>query len=446
MKMKSILVSVLLCVSFVFLSSCQKGSESEGEQCLVIKPVFYAPAKAQKSYTDKTQYELLVDFFESTNGGGWKNNENWCNADKAFHEWFGVNTKTFDDVDYEDTADNVYSISFLRNSIHGYLPESIGYLEHLHYVSIEGYYNLNALESVIPESIGKLKNLRVLRLSRNKLKGPLPESIGDLSDLEELCLLFNRIKGEIPESMTRLSALKRMDLSDNTLDGPIPRNIGKLVNLKVLNLSRNYLTGPIPESIGDLKNLVALKLFSNKLSGPLPENIGRLTNLKTLILSRNQLSGPVPKSILNLKGLYYLDIRENRLWSDDPEVIAFLDEKCPGWEETQTLPPKNIRVEKVTNTSVRVSWEPVRDQADRGYFIVNYGRSSGKYEESVKTEDKQITSVVIEDLKPGKQYFFSVQNYTAPFVMSERQYRDFSIVEKNSERLSDYSEEISLKL
>ena len=35
--------------------------------------------------------EVLLDFYKSTNGDGWKNNTNWC-SDKPLSEWYGIST------------------------------------------------------------------------------------------------------------------------------------------------------------------------------------------------------------------------------------------------------------------------------------------------------------------------------------------------------------------
>ncbi|OAD22095.1 secreted protein containing Leucine-rich repeat protein [Candidatus Thiomargarita nelsonii] len=103
-----------------------------------------------------------------------------------------------------------------------------------------------------------------------------------------------------------------------------------------LNLSENQLSGSIPSELGNLSHLTLLGLHENQLTGPIPSELGNLSDLRGLVLSENQLSGSIPIRLMTLP-LDYLKLNNNCLTiPDDPELIAFLDEKDSEWATTQT--------------------------------------------------------------------------------------------------------------
>ncbi len=70
----------------------------------------------------------------------------------------------------------------------------------------------------------------------------------------------------------------------------------------------------------------------------------------------------------------------------------------------------NIRVEIVTSTSARVSWDAINFPGMSGY-IVSYsltGNRKRQAEQSVDVPGSSATSVVIEDLVNGSEYQFTV--------------------------------------
>ena len=58
----------------------------------------------------------LVDLYNSTNGPGWKNNNNWLN--KEVREWYGVSV----------TDKRVTGLALVNNELGGALPSSLGNL------------------------------------------------------------------------------------------------------------------------------------------------------------------------------------------------------------------------------------------------------------------------------------------------------------------------------
>ena len=146
---------------------------------------------------EQLEREALIALYNATDGDNWTDNTNWC-TDKPLSEWAGISCRN----------GRVSSIYLSYGNMVGQLPEELGNLTELEYISFYG----NKLSGEIPSSIGNLTNLEVLSLSNNNLTGEIPSSLGDLTNLDHL------------------------DLSDNNLTGEIPSSIGNLTNLEYLYL------------------------------------------------------------------------------------------------------------------------------------------------------------------------------------------------------------------
>ncbi len=182
-----------------------------------------------------TEYEALIDLYESTEGDEWSDNTNWC-TDAPLEEWYGV------------------------------ITNSDGTIKELNLGN-------NELQSSIPTTIGALSNLKVLDLSNNELQSSIPSTIGNLSSLESLNLGNNNLEKDIPSSIGNLSNLEYLNLGNNELEGSIPSSIGDLTNLEVLDLSYNNISGDIPESLANLVNLTDLYLQETDLTGEIPQSL-----------------------------------------------------------------------------------------------------------------------------------------------------------------------------
>ena len=285
----------------------------EGEIVITYQDLKQTIKITQKGGIDYEAIEraALIEFYKATNGDNWVNNDNWC-SDKPLNQWEGIETNEKGRV---TRLYKTYDINIIGN-----IPECIGDLTALKYLSLEG----NKLNGNIPESIGKLTSLEKLSLMSNELNGNIPESIGNLTSLKQLFLSSNQLSGSIPESIGNLKELIQLDLSFNHLDSNIPESIGYLTNLKRLFLLSNQLNGNIPESIGNLTNLENLAIYSNQLSGNIPETIGNLSKLTSFHSHYNQLTGNIPKSIGNLKELTSLLLEKNQLNGSIPESMGNL--------------------------------------------------------------------------------------------------------------------------
>ena len=254
--------------------------------------------------------DILIAFYQATDGPNWVNSENWL-TEAPPGQWYGVDTDAAGRVtalrlagrwDFEENH-------YVGHGLAGSIIAELAGLVHLEHLDL----GVNELSGPIPEELSRLAGLRELSLGINKLVGPIPTVLGSLTKLERLILGRNELSGPIPEELGGLANLQSLDLEYNELSGPIPAELGGLAKLTYLQLGGNHLSGPIPSELGGLANLSLLDLNDNDLSGSIPAQLGGLTNLGGLYLSENELSGSIPTELGGLVNLSFLYIRSNEL-------------------------------------------------------------------------------------------------------------------------------------
>ncbi len=255
---------------------------------------------------------VLIALYEATGGDNWKDNTNWLSSTSPLDQWYGVTT---------DDAGRVDSLELAENQLTGPIPEALGNLNSLQYLSL---YD-NQLTGPIPETLGQLNNLQSLWLGYNQLTGPIPETLGQLNNLQSLWLGYNQLTGPIPETLGQLDSLQYLDLINNQLTGPIPEALSNLNDLKHLALAGNQLTGLIPRTLGQLDSLEHLSLADNQLTGTIPETLGQLNNLQYLDLANNQLTGTIPETLGQLNSLKRLSLADNQLTGEIPQALGQLN-------------------------------------------------------------------------------------------------------------------------
>ena len=285
-------------------------------KCLLIS--FFSVSSANALFAKKIvpqDYEILADFYKSTNGTKWMKNDGWLSTDS--NAWHGVTL---------NERGRVVELNLDSNNLTGSLTSALGNLSELQVLNL---YD-NKLTGNIPSSFGNLSNLRVLRLTQNNLTGSIPSSLGNLSKLQRLHLTNNQLTGSIPPSLSNLSNLGELTLNNNRLTDSIPSCLGNFSKLYKLLLSNNQLTGSIPSSLGNLSYLWVLNLSNNQLTGSIPSSLGNLVKLQKLYLTNNQLTGPIPSSFVNLfkpSLLIVLDLGYNQLSGKIPSSFESLPDK-----------------------------------------------------------------------------------------------------------------------
>lgn len=272
--------------------------------------------------------DVLMKFYNATNGSGWSSSYGWGDEDVPVSEWAYVRT---------DNDGRVVKLDF-ANEIN--------------------------LKGSLPAELSELKKLSVLRITMGDFTGAsIPESFGELENLEELTLKQCLLSGEIPASIFGLTKLKVLDLGVNSLSGSIPAEIRNLTELTYLSFERNRLSGELDltglsklEDVyliqnsftGDIKFLETLTLcvnfniWRNKFSGEIPVGIGNLKQLESLQLAENNITGALPKELTECTSMRYIDVSLNRLTGNIPEemlsgwTFTYIDEDEDGNEITVT--------------------------------------------------------------------------------------------------------------
>ncbi|KAK2979354.1 hypothetical protein RJ640_000448 [Escallonia rubra] len=224
---------------------------------------------------------------------------------------------------------NLRNLIFFENQFGGVLPGSIANLSSKLEIL---WLRSNKISGSIPQEIGNLNNLYFLSIDHNMISGSIPESIGKLSKLQQLRIVDNNISGKIPPSIGNITGLSFVAAAanklvgrSNRLTGVIPEQVIGISSLSIgLYLDLNELTGPIPSEVGNLKNLGALSIRGNKLTGEIPSALGSCQVLEYLDLQGNFLDGAIPSSLDQLKGIQQLDLSQNNLSGQIPEFLGKL--------------------------------------------------------------------------------------------------------------------------
>ena len=121
-----------------------------------------------------TERFALVEFYDSTGGDSWTNNDGW-DTDSEVGDWYGVT------VDAEDTL--VRRLDLPDNGLEGPLPAVIASLTEMQTLDLAD----NSLNGEFPVAPSSIDALDTIRISGNEdMEGPLPFHMIDLEDLKAL--------------------------------------------------------------------------------------------------------------------------------------------------------------------------------------------------------------------------------------------------------------------
>lgn len=254
---------------------CPKGTYNElgrmtsvDAECRSCPSAQFLGTKQCNGQTSGGDFDILKEFFMSTNGQNWEVKDGWSST-QDYCSWYGIGC---------NAAGEVVQIALSSNGLSG----------------------------TPPASIFKLRSLTELDLSKNRVAF----SFAGISDAKQLTAL--KLSETNLDSIAGIGAartLTELHLTDNDLKGELSGEILSLTNLRLLYLNFNHLEGSIPAGISSLQNLEELYLFNNRLTGQLPAALGSLQRLRVLALSENNFSGTLPPELEDLLSLEILALQ-----------------------------------------------------------------------------------------------------------------------------------------
>src|ERR1039458_4652522 len=174
----------------------------------------------------KSEYDALVDLYNSTGGNAWTTQTGWLNPNATSWSGIGISGVQYDINGNVSVQGNVTVINLQQFGLSGSIPASIGNFSQLYYLRL----SFNQLTGSIPSSIGNLQQLWLLYLHYNNLRGPIPDTMGNLPNVQYLYLVNNDLNGEIPSSLGNLTGLLLCGLGENQFSGSIPSSFGNLIS------------------------------------------------------------------------------------------------------------------------------------------------------------------------------------------------------------------------
>ncbi|KAH0470989.1 hypothetical protein IEQ34_000712 [Dendrobium chrysotoxum] len=191
-----------------------------------------------------------------------------------------------------------------ENQFIGVFPKQIFLLKNLHHLDIS---NNPMFSGSLPKFLEESK-LITLDLYGTNFSGNLPDTIGNLKFLKYLSLSGCQFSGRIPPSIGNLSQLDILDLSGNNFSGDLEFEFIKdLKNLVVLDLSNNGLSlnswDAYNESfLSSFPNISYLAIASCNLT-KIPSFINYQHMLTILDISNNRIHGEMPSWFWRISGL-----------------------------------------------------------------------------------------------------------------------------------------------
>ncbi|MCB9137800.1 MAG: fibronectin type III domain-containing protein [Caldilineaceae bacterium] len=285
----------------------------------------------------------------------------------------------------------------------------------------------NQISGPLPDWLSKIENLETLYLNNNQFTGELPSWLCD-GNYTSLSLMGNLFSGEIPECISQLSQLEVLTLggspqNPSRLGGPLPETFSALESLESLTIVHADINDTLDEIAG-LPNLTALALQSNNFQGAI-STFANAANLCLLNLYDNYLIGEIPSSLLGVGencSAPELTVRLNALFiaAENDELKAFLNVRDPEWEQWQTVPPSNVRVEESFTTGIKVGWEPIPYKSGEGGYRIE-AEATGpipayatecQQDQIASSDSKYAGSQTVSGLFPGTDYNIRVKTFT----------------------------------
>ena len=262
----------------------------------------------------QSERDILIAFYNATNGDNWINNENWC-TNAPLEDWYGVRTSPQDGtVMYIDLGENglngyadlkglnnLQSLSLENNQLSSVDVSNIAslvslrcYQSNISFLNLEGCVKLSSLECNNNElsslNISELSNLSVLNCSDNQIE---TLEVSQLIQLTKITCHRNNIKSLDFSSANKLTSV---ECTNNQLEY---LNIQGCVNLQTINCDNNKITSL---DVLHCSKLLNLNCNQNLLTTLDVHNLAKLSNLSCQL---NKITVVNTSGCISLRNVMY---------------------------------------------------------------------------------------------------------------------------------------------
>lgn len=254
----------------------------------------YGDVKSFTTLNEMSERDILIAFYNATDGDNWTNNTNWC-SDYSLGSWYGVETDANGKV-IELHLHNTYANE--KFGLKGYA--NLSGMKHLESIKLAG----NELTSI---DVSGCVALKVLDCYNNQLTNL---NVSDCFVLESLSCSSNMLTSL---NISDCTSLKQLFCHNNQLTS---LNLIGLTRLEQLSCEGNSL------SLLELSNCTSLKELlcsDNQLSSL---DVSNCTALNTLQCSSNKLTS---LDVSNCTVLRLLECGQNQLTSLDVSGLTKLE-------------------------------------------------------------------------------------------------------------------------
>jgi hypothetical protein len=161
-----------------------------------------------------SEANILAEFYAAVGGPG----KAWIDAG-----WAALpagDMCTLDGVVCNGDGTHVTDLDLSAHGLDGMIPESLGCLEYIQYLTLNDNPNLSGL---VPATLVHYKALKNIMLSNNNLSGPLPAKLGELFDsMQYFYAAGNHLGCFLPASYGDWEYLREIHLEENCFRGDIP--------------------------------------------------------------------------------------------------------------------------------------------------------------------------------------------------------------------------------
>eukprot|EP01040_Poterioochromonas_malhamensis_P003216 gene3217-3429_t len=300
----------------------------------------------------QSEYLLLKDFYDKTNGPHWTNNQNWNFSNPINNPcnemWYGI---SFAVSPLNQSLCHISTISMFHNNLTGSLPDPISLPSLLYFQLSQNrlhgklprfrtplLLSLDVRDNSFSGSLssdmfieGETRDLYEIELTNNLLTGTLPHWIYSFRSLRNLNIADNHLSGSLSSSdVSRLGILRSLIIQNNQFHGSMLFAF-QLPKIRRFNADNNFFSGTLPAKIFTGQNTVPIEFTAsgNNLEGPFPVEFQE--DIESFFLSSNYFTGTLSSSLCSQRYLNFFGVSDNQLrgtipscyWTSEALILEF---------------------------------------------------------------------------------------------------------------------------